>query len=1779
MTGEERVDSFVEPERDRANVPPSAAATGLQPRCGFVEGVDMEVDGGRQSLSTLDGRMRLSVMVLGPLIIEHDRDVVHIAGTHRRRLLAVLASRAGDVVGVDAIVDALWAEEPPPTAAKTIQSHVARLRASLAPVGGDVIETTPGGYRLAADVAVDAVGFEHLVAQAHRAVAAGDWTSATRDLVDALRMWRGAPYSDFPDAEFAAHERTRLVELHGRAIEDLAEARLESGAAAAVTAELERVVAEHPGRERAWALLMRALYASGRQQEALVAYQRARRALADGYGLDPGPELRELERRVLEQDPGLTIARRIDVPSALRGGADGVVGRAAERAWLTDAWSSAREGCGQLRLLFGPPDSGRTRLAAQLAATAAGDQAAVVYARGGDDLHTAITGGPAGTTAAVVGALAERSRRQPVLVVVDDVQWAAAASMEALRVLSEAIEQLAVMILLIADPAGGGPAVQELTQLDPSGGRTTTLGPMPDEELARLVAADGVDDPGAVAAIVAVAAGRPGAARREATAWVERVAGDRLTRAAATSVDALAAADEARDSVVAEVARLVRARSRRQRLATDAWTGRQPYRGLSSYGPEDVDVFVGRERLVAELASRSLDRRLVIVTGASGSGKSSLVRAGLVPLVRSGLLPASRPWRVNVVVPGREPHRALDELVDLDEPGPQLLVIDQFEEAFASPPAVVDGLVRRVLDLALDPALDAHIVLMIRADQYGNLADVRHLAGLVDDTHLLVGRPNDEELRRIIEEPAARAGCRVEPELVAAMLHDVGDSEGTLPLLSTALAELWDQRDGDVLSAARYESLGGLAASVERLGARVLERAAASRDAAGAEDTVRRALLLLADVTDDGSWVRRRLSPDELPADLEAAVDALVEGRLAVRDGGTIEIAHEIVFRAWPRLHSWLEDARADLVLGHRLRAAAMAWADQGQTDDDVYRGARLAAAVEWCARHADSTTDPVRAFVHAGVRVADRDRLEAQAQLAREQRSSRRLRRSLVAASLLLVLALVAAGMALAARSRADDEAAAADAAAAEANTAADLAAAREAEAQTARDAAASARDEAEDERDRAQVARLIAESERAIERRLDVALLLAVEARRHDDSIQSRGALLTALTQGLPPREPTLELTAPVTSSLRRFIASGMGRIAGVDISDDGRTVVVNGDAPAGGGMFAAFDTDSGEELRRLEFDESVALANVDPTGSFALVRAGKELGLYGLRRDGDRAVAGVTTGRELQQASLSADGSMVSVGWSDGTVDFHDASTGQRMDLASPPQRVTAGRFRRDGAFLYGAVDEIGRLTIHVWDVAAGTDVHQFTVATPHPDWEPVPDAFILSPDGSRLIATDFSGGIDVWDTATGSLIGDRADRPGDVRGRPAFVTDTIIALGRPDGQVLLYDLDAERLVRAPLEASGGGIWALDATPDGRTLVSVGDDEGRIRIWGPDDQGTLDHVLARDRRVTAVSADRSTYALVAPDGAIELRAVDGSRPPVQIVAPAGLDGSLSLSADGRQLVDVAPVFDMTVPDLRVIDTSSGRVVWTNGGAAYVDRALFSADGTHLFVVSHQHTRLSTVDLATGKTRASTGAEALGIDGLYNAIRPTSDGRFLDVSWWSGVVRLDAGTLNVVRSVEGPPGIQGIISSSAGGDVVLAAGTSGRLYRFDMATGDVAIAQSRDNTSLYGAVVSPDETLIAAGHPFTSAIALFDAATLRPIGRPIPAGNLDGDAVMTFTPDGDLLAGGRFGVNRWEMDPDEWQRIACHAAGRNLTRAEWSEHLGDEPYRPTCAEWSPGD
>ena len=267
--------------------------------------------------------------MLGPLRVEVGGRPVDVGGPSPRRLLATLVAFAGEVVSIDTLVDAVWGEDPPRSAVKTLRSHVARLRVALdtghpSPHGrrgeSGVIVTAPPGYRLVVPPeAVDAHLFVELVRRAGRAVDQAALSEADRLLTEAFGLWRGPPYAEFSDLDVGVAEARRLEEVRLTGLETRLEAGLLAGRHAEVVAEAEALCATHPLRERFWAQLVTALYSSGRQADALAAYERVRARLADEVGADPGPALRGLQQRLLRQDPAL------DAPSGAAAAQPGAV--------------------------------------------------------------------------------------------------------------------------------------------------------------------------------------------------------------------------------------------------------------------------------------------------------------------------------------------------------------------------------------------------------------------------------------------------------------------------------------------------------------------------------------------------------------------------------------------------------------------------------------------------------------------------------------------------------------------------------------------------------------------------------------------------------------------------------------------------------------------------------------------------------------------------------------------------------------------------------------------------------------------------------------------------------------------------------------------------------------------------------------------------------------------------------------------------------------------------------------------------------------------------------------------------------------------------------------------------------------------------------------------------------------------------------------------------------------------------------------------------------------
>ncbi|MDH6566706.1 WD40 repeat protein [Streptomyces sp. SAI-117] len=440
------------------------------------------------------------------------------------------------------------------------------------------------------------------------------------------------------------------------------------------------------------------------------------------------------------------------------------------------------------------------------------------------------------------------------------------------------------------------------------------------------------------------------------------------------------------------------------RVAEDAEQEDSPYPGLARFETGDGEHFHGRDDLIAELLALTAGKRFVAVAGASGSGKSSLLRAGLIPALRTPSA-ASRPAlaAIRLLTPGPHPLRTHQALfTPHDGPGDTLLVVDQFEEVFTlcADPAERAAFLGELL-AAADPASRLRAVIAVRADFYGRCAEHGPLAEVLSNSTLLVGPMPPAGLREAVVRPAAAQRLVVERALTARIVADVAGEPGGLPLMAHAVREVWRRRTGRTLTLAAYEAVGGVRGAVAHTAEAVHARCTPAETAA-----LRRLLLRTVNPGDGTEDTRRPVDRAELDADGTTArvLELLVRNRLLTVDGTTVDLAHEALLGAWPRLRGWLDEDRERLRLHRALTEAALTWDALGRDAGALYRGTRLTRARE-AFTDAAELNRLERDFLAASVEAHERGRRAA-------ARAARRLRALTAALAVLLVLA-VAAGAA----------------------------------------------------------------------------------------------------------------------------------------------------------------------------------------------------------------------------------------------------------------------------------------------------------------------------------------------------------------------------------------------------------------------------------------------------------------------------------------------------------------------------------------------------------------------------------------------------------------------------------------------------------------------------------------------------------------------------------------------------------------------------------------------
>jgi WD40 repeat protein/DNA-binding SARP family transcriptional activator len=1165
-----------------------------------------------------------------------------------------------------------------------------------------------------------------------------------------------------------------------------------------------------------------------------------------------------------------------------------------------------------------------------------------------------------------------------------------------------------------------------------------------------------------------------------------------------------------------------------------------PFKGLASFDVADADYFFGRERLVAEIVARLVGTTLLGVVGPSGSGKSSTMRAGVLPALASGVLPGSEAWTRVLLRPGENPlsnlRRALGAADESDDPisaalsrlqaeAKLLLAVDQFEETFA---ACRDELERAAfIDALTDAARRSDgrvvIVLALRADYYGACASHPRLSRLLGDNQVLVGPMQPDELARAIEGPARKAGLVVEPELVERLVEDVAGEAGGLPLLSTALLELWQRREGRRMRLAAYERTGGVQGAVARLAEQAYGTLTSDEQV-----VARRMLLRLAGSGEGDGVVRRRVSLDELEAarDEQAGrvLEVLTDSRLVTVGEGTAEVAHEALLREWPRLRGWLEEDAEGRRLHRHVTDAARDWDTGGRDAGELYRGARLASSLDWAAEHGDELNRLEREFLQDSRLVSERE-------AARGRQVNRRLRMLLAGGAVALAVAVAAGILAIDQRGDARDAAVAADA------------------------------------------QRLGAEA--LNEDRLDEALRLARAGVAVDESAATRSSLLSVLLRD-PAKLGVLHgvdgapLFALAVSPDERLLAVGSDRgtvtvfdtaarrplgepyrlrddgfIQQVRFSPDGRTLAVASEArhkdDRPGARVDLIDSRTRERRLRVELPPMPGAGPADivfadvmflPNGRGLVV-------LQGLYSDSGEAASVLrhVDGRTGAFASRT-----LRVGRHPSGQLF---ATGDRRRLFASNQagnetwEIDAERLRVLRRYPYPTADAAGNVSPDGRTFALGSaegrvrllDLRSGAVRRLRGRHDGEVNRMVFTRDGRTLATSGGDGKVIAWDLPAGNIRETFSGHDAEVSGLEVSADGGTLYSASDDTSAMLWDLLGERRLARPFEAGKPFIpddgdeypKGLSVTPDGRTLA-VSQSDGTVDLI---DTRTLQRrrslrALRGFATVVDFSPDGRLLAVTGKDGQVSLWNARTLRPAGELKGLRRTSQALTFSPDGKRIAATEIVGEtalLRVWDVRRRALTGLRIRMQSPSIA------FSPDG-RLLAAAVFDRGFQVRDARSGRLVAR-----LATDDLERSVAFAPDGDLLATGNYNGTVQLWS---TDSWQPLGPP----------------LEGHEGRVLSLGFSPDGRTLASS-----------SEDGTVL-----------LRDVDTQKPVGSALTV-NPDTYVSAAFTPDGSLFAvsnGDR--AVRFETSPEAWKRQACLIAGHDLTPREWTEVLPDRPYRTVC-------
>jgi len=1295
--------------------------------------------------------------------------------------------------------------------------------------------------------------------------------------------------------------------------------------------------------------------------------------------------------------------------------------------------------------------------------------------------------------------------------------------------------------------------------------------------------------------------------------------------------------------------------------------GRCPYLGLATYDEDSADLFFGRERIVAELIDRVRESRWVFVTGPSGSGKSSLVRAGLLHGLKRNALPDSEHWLYEALKPGRDPLNELARVAsslagtlnageDIRTKGPTdptilhqwaeialkdkrdrcaVILVDQFEETFTQVAREAEraAFLNLLTYAATVEGSRVTLVFAMRSDFVSNCAAYPQLNDLLNQQFMQIGVMTPAELVSAIAQPALRVGLKVEPELVAQIIADMQGEPGALPLVQFALRDLFEAQQAKggliALTLRDYFERGGIHKALERHADSSFAQLSASEQSIAHE--VFSGLIQVGRGAED---TRRTALFDELvpagiePSQVEAVVGKLADARLIItdeRDGRDIvTIAHERLIDAWPWLRRLVNENRDAIALQNQIAEDAGEWEKNQRDASYLYVGARLANAREQLTAKKIVLNGLAQAFVAAGVEAEQTNRTreaarlqkelddarklaESEKQRAEEQtRSATRLRQRAVyligALGIAMVLGVIASVFGIQSNQSANANATLAAQNAVIANTAqaASTQAVYEANIRATAEISANVqRDEAQRQSQIALSRQLAAQSLATRDQQIDLALLLGVEAWRAGQTAEARNSLFSAL-QHSPGLITIMEVGEPV-----RQIA----------VSPDAQLLAV----------LACGADSTGPDY---------CLHNEVRVWDIADLRHPKLSAKLPLPPDGLNAIAFSPTSSTPRLLAV-AGGYRSSLGsnslslWDLKQIDSPVQLSVFTASVPTAAVDIWGVAFSADGTRLAAVEHYPSYAFIRLWDVTQPKSPLLLD------SFETTPDIYRLAftPDGKRLLGATGFGSVLVWAVLNGQSLA---------------LSDSVARLSGNSGQSVTWDMAVASTGQFAATGSEAGLslWDLSGTITMSNPVDRFELPTRVRSVAIDPSGqqvVVGTCIQNDALNTCRQSEIRRYdvrrSLVMPDQV--LPALIGHASDIRSLAFVGRERLISADSAGK--IMAWTVLTPEVPIKAGLLPETILPPWVNVRADGTVMALpGEGNSITLWDVSHPPARApigqpfsdhvyalafnsvgNVLAAARGvyggrevvvelwdTTDASQPIRLSAIDTNASAVAFSPDGRLMATGSTTGTLAVwdVSNPIAPVQIDAAQPAHQGAVESLAfaSGSRMFASAGSDQQLRFWQVTDLKSITPLGTPSMLFGGKLvslafSPDGALLAAGDD-VSQITLWDVTNPQAplqLGEPVNVGlSVTGifagrDArqnrevnKLAFTRDSrTVIAAWPVATNdgrtvddppkQFDVDSASWIARACQLAGRNLSRAEWAQYLGEAPYRQTCDQW----